>query len=821
MSIAPNHLIPTTVMNIKSASSHSLAMAQAVAATLLLAFASSVHAADRTWANSGTDYNTAANWGGVLPGTGDAALFSSIVTNQPNLSAPITNQQIRFTTSTGGWTLFGGSALTLTSIGTGATAGTGSAIVSANTSGTTTISAPLVLGGAAATTATFTQSTGGALAISGNILSTNAIAGLTLSGQTAFTLSGNNTYAGNTTLASSSSTLNINSATALGAGGAGTALVTAQTTPTIDNTSGSAIILANNNNITLSATTTILTFLGSNNLSFGSGTLTINGSNKTISTTAGALTIGNIDADTTARVLTKSGAGTLVVSNAAGSNFQGGLILSAGTAIVGNKAALGTGTLTLGGGTLQANTDLSGANAIANNVLATATSTISGSNNITLSGTWTNSGTVGRTLNSSLDAGKTLVITGPVNLTDAATVYGALVLNGTGNTTISGNITPGLGTSNSTTSVQVGNTGTTTLSGTNTYSGQTRLFAGTTVLDSANALPSTSNLILNGGVLGLGTGSTAFTRALGTIASQVRFAGVGGSNQGGFAAYGANATVNLGGASGAVVWGTTSSFILDGWTFILGSASANATIDFQNPLGLGTTGTNTRTIQVDNGSAATDAVLSGVISGNANQTFSKTGTGTLSLTAANTYSGGTTVNAGALLVNNASGSGTGSGAVSVLAGGTIGGSGIIAGSTTVAGTLSPGNSLGLLTFNDTTAGVANLTLQTGSNSIFEINGNTRGTLYDAVDIEGALVYDGTLTLNFGFAANASDSFNLFDFATQSGSFTTINFLNPNYAGTFDAASGVLTVTAVPEPGTWALLVTGFAAFMLIRRRRLI
>ena len=69
----------------------------------------------------------------------------------------------------------------------------------------------------------------------------------------------------------------------------------------------------------------------------------------------------------------------------------------------------------------------------------------------------------------------------------------------------------------------------------------------------------------------------------------------------------------------------------------------------------------------------------------------KIGTGTLTLSGANTYSGGTTVNAGVLLVN-----GSVLGPVMVGQGGTLGGTGTV-GDTTVAGRLSPGNSPGTLT----------------------------------------------------------------------------------------------------------------------------
>ncbi|CAN5420088.1 hypothetical protein BH20VER3_BH20VER3_06590 [soil metagenome] len=62
--------------------------------------------------------------------------------------------------------------------------------------------------------------------------------------------------------------------------------------------------------------------------------------------------------------------------------------------------------------------------------------------------------------------------------------------------------------------------------------------------------------------------------------------------------------------------------------------------------------------------------------------LSKSGSGTLTLTNENTYTGGTIVSAGALFVNNSAGSGTGSGPVEVDAG-MLGGEGTVAGAVTV------------------------------------------------------------------------------------------------------------------------------------------
>jgi autotransporter-associated beta strand protein len=69
--------------------------------------------------------------------------------------------------------------------------------------------------------------------------------------------------------------------------------------------------------------------------------------------------------------------------------------------------------------------------------------------------------------------------------------------------------------------------------------------------------------------------------------------------------------------------------------------------------------------------------------------LTKAGTGTLTLTGANTYSGPTTVTAGTLRVNNSTGSGTGSGPVKIQAG-AVGGTGTIGGQVTIGTGNGPG-----------------------------------------------------------------------------------------------------------------------------------
>jgi len=99
----------------------------------------------------------------------------------------------------------------------------------------------------------------------------------------------------------------------------------------------------------------------------------------------------------------------------------------------------------------------------------------------------------------------------------------------------------------------------------------------------------------------------------------------------------------------------------------------------------------------------------GGFSGGTGGSLTKAGRGKLSLVNANTYTGGTTVNAGSLLVKNRTGSGTGTGAVQVNTG-TLGGTGAINGAVTVGTGTSSGaillggnsaSSPGTLTVNNT------------------------------------------------------------------------------------------------------------------------
>lgn len=191
--------------------------------------------------------------------------------------------------------------------------------------------------------------------------------------------------------------------------------------------------------------------------------------------------------------------------------------------------------------------------------------------------------------------------------------------------------------------------------------------------------------------------------------------------------------------------------------------------------------------------------------------------GVTTLKGANTYTGGTAIFGGTFLVSDvgASSSVLGTGAVDIRHAGTLGGVGRVGGATTVSGTVAPGNSPGLLTF------AQGLTLNSDATVVMEIGGFNRGTQYDAIDVNGAFSLGGELRIVFinGFSPQVGDSFDLFGGAfTSSSSFSRITFSMPAQ-GSFDPATGFLTVTSlVPEPSSLSLLLP-LLGLALRRRRR--
>ena len=235
--------------------------------------------------------------------------------------------------------------------------------------------------------------------------------------------------------------------------------------------------------------------------------------------------------------------------------------------------------------------------------------------------------------------------------------------------------------------------------------------------------------------------------------------------------------------------------------------------------------------------------------GNVNNVF-KTGAGTTTLTPANTYTGGTTVNNGTLLVNNSSGSGTGTGAVTVDAGGRLGGTGTLAptGShgVNITGVLAPGGSVGTGNFTMDLAGTSgSVTMNSGASFQYDlgVSGSDIGHVgsSDLLSIAGsgasAFAFNGN-TIDFlntgslGFyklfhtGRNNADTWTGLTFSSTgliTGGLTVSN-LADGYSGnlimggnTLGGTAGDIYLQVVPEPA--AALLGGMGLLLLMSRRR--
>ncbi|MBF9233313.1 autotransporter outer membrane beta-barrel domain-containing protein [Microvirga alba] len=318
----------------------------------------------------------------------------------------------------------------------------------------------------------------------------------------------------------------------------------------------------------------------------------------------------------------KTGAGTLVLSNA--NTFDMGAIISEGALRVTHGNALGLGQITLNGGTLQAGASVTLAN------LSMGINTAGGK-----------------------------IDTNGYALSFAGTIYdndgpgGILTKTGAG---------------------------TLTLSGTSTYTGATNVNAGTLQPGGMNRLsPNSTFTIASGAILDLngfnqrigslaGAGNVALgaeTLTVGRNNADTEFSGVIGGidgsvvkeGSGTFTLSGVNtytgATRVRGGtlavSSDANLGDSSGDLRLDGGTFRAKETFASSR--------LVAIGANAPSVSVDSGRTLT---FDGVASGSA---LTKIGPGTLTLAAANTYTGGTSVNGGVVSVSSDANLGAPSGGV--------------------------------------------------------------------------------------------------------------------------------------------------------------
>ncbi|RVC61233.1 hypothetical protein EN759_29640, partial [Mesorhizobium sp. M00.F.Ca.ET.038.03.1.1] len=315
--------------------------------------------------------------------------------------------------------------------------------------------------------------------------------------------------------------------------------------------------------------------------------------------------------------------------------------------------------------------------------------------------------------------------------------------------------------------------GTLTLSGNNSYTGGTRILGGTLEAKGGNAIGDQSAVIAQAGVfrvlddetIGTLSGDAGTVELVGDLTTSTNFANTialfygGISGTGGFVKNGAYRQVLAGNNS---YQGATQ--ILGGTLYAVGTGidsipdasavtvAAGATLSLARPsISSGITGIDSDDETIGSLSGAGNVALgdrklaiggdastafSGSISG-AGGSLAKLGTGTLTLSGTNTYTGATTVDAGRLRVDGS----LGNTAVSVGSSGTLSGVGTIAGPVTVDGTIAPGDSPGTLT-------VGSLTLNASAKLDYELGtpGTVGSGVNDLIVVNGDLTLDGTLNI---------------------------------------------------------------------------
>jgi fibronectin-binding autotransporter adhesin len=272
-------------------------------------------------------------------------------------------------------------------------------------------------------------------------------------------------------------------------------------------------------------------------------------------------------------------------------------------------------------------------------------------------------------------------------------------------------------------------------------------------------------------------------------------------------------------------------------------------------------GSNAPLLTINGGAGTGTTTYSGVIEngGFGQVLITKAGSTTQVFSGANTYTGKTAINGGTLLINGthidsaavtAQGYGSATdGHFNVASGATLGGTGRIAGNNSQAnsnmiyvqsgGHLAPGASIGKLTLdgaNISGAGAEVLNMASGSVFDFELagNGGTPDQLAFWNYVGGDFVLNSNalnLTISGGIVAGTY-TVDLFQFFSDAGATATASGIGSGLVlGTLGAGidsaniiynantiSLQYTTTTIPEPSTYAMLMSGLGLLALLRRR---
>uniref|UniRef100_A6VVW9 Autotransporter-associated beta strand repeat protein n=1 Tax=Marinomonas sp. (strain MWYL1) TaxID=400668 RepID=A6VVW9_MARMS len=502
-------------------------------------------------------------------------------------------------------------------------------------------------------------------------------------------------------------------------------------------------------------------------LTISNGTLNLTGSTTFTNGTGDTLNISSVLSGSGA--LVKAGAGTLTLS---GSNsYSGETTVSAGSLSIAGDSNLGSGALTLNGGALF----VTGSDVTIDNAISMGSSggSVSNVNALTLSGNISGTGALAKT-----GAG-TLTLSGSNSYSGETTVSaGSLSIAGDGN----------LGS------------GALTLNG-----GALSVTGSSVTIDNAVSLGSSGGSVSNANAVRL-SGAISGTGAL--IKE-----GAGTLSLSGINTYTGATTVSAGiltVSGGSAISDTSAVTVASGATFEL---STDATETVGSIAGAGNIVANGGTLTV--GGDNTSTTFSGVISeGPSGLTLNKVGSGTLTLSGSNSYSGSTTVLGGGLSISGDSNLGTGaltlnSGTLSVTGNGstidnaiTLINSGVLNLDAGVAATFSGvvSGSGGLL---KTGAGTATLSGTNTYSGATVLNGGT-------LSVSGALNGTSQVTVNSGTTLAGSGSI----FVSGSTNTLTVNnggFLAPGVLGSNNGV-GALTVNGhLVLNGTLKADLTGASA----------
>jgi autotransporter-associated beta strand protein len=171
----------------------------------------------------------------------------------------------------------------------------------------------------------------------------------------------------------------------------------------------------------------------------------------------------------------------------------------------------------------------------------------------------------------------------------------------------------------------------------------------------------------------------------------------------------------------------------------------------------------TWSINVANGPASHDLVMSGPITNTA--AITKSGAGRMLVSSTSTHTGAFTVSAGELAVTGTLASG-----VTIQSGARLSGTGTIQGTVSQSGILSPGID-GIAVMN-----IGTLSQAVGSSTQITLNGTNPGSSHDQVAVVGTATLNGTLQVSLapGFVPVVGNVFDVVTCATRSGTFSTIS-----------------------------------------------